>query len=74
DALLAQYHPSHVLIELGANDGLRGFPVTNMQANLTDLIEKRQAENAMVALMEIYIHPNNAQRNSKMFTDRFTQL
>ena len=40
DALLAQYQPSHVLIELGANDGLRGFPVTKMQANLTDLKER----------------------------------
>ena len=34
DALLEQYEPTHVLIELGANDGLRGFPVKKMQTNL----------------------------------------
>jgi acyl-CoA thioesterase-1 len=74
DALLEQYQPTHVLIELGANDGLRGFPVTKMQANLTALIEKSQAINAAVALMEIYIPPNYGPRYSKMFTDSFTQV
>ncbi|TMP08948.1 arylesterase [Pseudoalteromonas sp. S3178] len=74
DALLEQYEPTHVLIELGANDGLRGFPVNKMQANLTSLIEKSQATNAMTALMEIYIPPNYGPRYSKMFTDSFTQV
>ena len=74
DALLEQYEPTHVLIELGANDGLRGFPVNKMQANLTSLIEKSQAANAMTALMEIYIPPNYGPRYSKMFTDSFTQV
>ncbi|MBH0028188.1 MULTISPECIES: arylesterase [unclassified Pseudoalteromonas] len=74
DALLEQYEPTHVLIELGANDGLRGFPVKKMQANLTSLIQKSQAANAMTALMEIYIPPNYGPRYSKMFTDTFTDV
>jgi acyl-CoA thioesterase-1 len=74
DTLLAQYQPTHVLIELGANDGLRGFPVKKMQANLTALIQKSQAANAMTALMEIYIPPNYGPRYSKMFTDSFSQI
>ncbi|KTD96026.1 MULTISPECIES: arylesterase [unclassified Pseudoalteromonas] len=74
DALLTQYQPTHVLIELGANDGLRGFPVNKMQANLTELIQKSQAANAMTALMEIYIPPNYGPRYSKMFTDSFSQI
>ena len=74
DALLTQYQPTHVLIELGANDGLRGFPVNKMQANLTALIQKSQAANAMTALMEIYIPPNYGPRYSKMFTDSFSQI
>ncbi|MBH0021491.1 arylesterase [Pseudoalteromonas sp. SWXJ133] len=74
DALLEQYEPSHVLIELGANDGLRGFPVKKMQTNLTSLIQKSQAANAMTALMEIYIPPNYGPRYSKMFTDTFTDV
>ncbi|MBH0029680.1 arylesterase [Pseudoalteromonas sp. SWYJZ98] len=74
DALLEQYEPTHVLIELGANDGLRGFPVKKMQANLTSLIEKSQAANAMTALMEIYIPPNYGPRYSKMFTDTFSRV
>ncbi|MGB0947239.1 arylesterase [Pseudoalteromonas marina] len=74
DALLTQYQPTHVLIELGANDGLRGFPVKKMQSNLTALIQKSQAANAMTALMEIYIPPNYGPRYSKMFTDSFSQI
>ena len=74
DALLTHYQPTHVLIELGANDGLRGFPVKKMQANLTALIQKSQAANAMTALMEIYIPPNYGPRYSKMFTDSFSQI
>ncbi|WP_024594352.1 MULTISPECIES: arylesterase [unclassified Pseudoalteromonas] len=74
DALLEQYEPTHVLIELGANDGLRGFPVKKMQANLTSLIQKSQATNAMTALMEIYIPPNYGPRYSKMFTDTFSRV
>ena len=74
DALLTQYQPTHVLIELGANDGLRGFPVKKMQANLTALIQKSQAANAITALMEIYIPPNYGPRYSKMFTDSFSQI
>lgn len=74
NALLTQYQPTHVLIELGANDGLRGFPVKKMQANLTALIQKSQAANAMTALMEIYIPPNYGPRYSKMFTDSFSQI
>ena len=74
DALLTQYQPTHVLIELGANDGLRGFPVKKIQANLTALIQKSQAANAMTALMEIYIPPNYGPRYSKMFTDSFSQI
>ena len=74
DALLEQYEPTHVLIELGANDGLRGFPVKKMQTNLTSLIQKSQAANAMTALMEIYIPPNYGPRYSKMFTDTFLRV
>ncbi|MBB1386367.1 arylesterase [Pseudoalteromonas sp. SG45-5] len=74
DALLEQYEPTHVLIELGANDGLRGFPVKKMQTNLTALIQKSQDANAMTALMEIYIPPNYGPRYSKMFTDTFSRV
>ncbi|MBB1327653.1 arylesterase [Pseudoalteromonas sp. SR45-1] len=74
DALLEQYEPTHVLIELGANDGLRGFPVKKMQTNLTSLIQKSQAANAMTALMEIYIPPNYGPRYSNMFTDTFSRV
>jgi acyl-CoA thioesterase-1 len=74
DALLEQYEPTHVLIEIGANDGLRGFPVKKMQANITALVEKSKAANTMTALMEIYIPPNYGPRYSKMFTDSFTNV
>ncbi|MBQ4834688.1 arylesterase [Pseudoalteromonas sp. MMG010] len=74
DELLDLYQPTHVLIELGANDGLRGFPVKKMKQNLTSIIKKSQAANAKTALMEIYIPPNYGPRYTKMFTDSFTQV
>lgn len=72
DTLLSQYAPTHVLVELGANDGLRGFPIAKMQSNLTALITKSQTKNAKTAIMQMYIPPNYGPRYSKMFTDSFT--
>jgi len=57
DALLAQYQPTHVLIELGANDGLRGFPVRNTNAYLMDFfVLKVAGQNDL--MQNDNLHPN----------------
>jgi acyl-CoA thioesterase I len=55
---LAQHRPRIVLIELGANDGLRGQPLDTMRANLEQMIRASQAADAKVLLVGMRIPPN----------------
>ena len=55
---LKLHQPEIVIIELGGNDGLRGLPVSVMQDNLRQMIEKSEAAGAMVVLAGILIPPN----------------
>lgn len=72
--LLDEFQPSHVLIELGGNDGLRGFPTKKLQDNLTSLVDKSKQGGAQVAIMEIHIPPNYGPRYTKMFTESFALI
>ena len=74
DAWLTTHQPSHVLIELGGNDGLRGFPVKLLQKHLMELVTKSQKKGAKVALMQINIPPNLGPRYSQMFTLSYTKV
>ena len=74
DALLDEFEPTHVLIELGGNDGLRGFPIKRLQANLRDLIAKSQQIGAKTAIMEVHIPPNYGPRYTKLFTGSFETI
>ena len=74
DALLSEFEPTHVLIELGGNDGLRGFPIKRLQANLRDLITKSQQIGAKTAFMEVQIPPKYGPRYTKLFTDSFKTI
>lgn len=55
---LTRYRPHVVLIELGANDGLRGYPPSVVEQNLRKLIEMVQAVHAQPLLMQIRIPRN----------------
>jgi acyl-CoA thioesterase I len=57
-ALLAQYHPRIVVIELGANDGLQGLPLANLRDNLTAMIGAAQQAGAKVLLLGIELPVN----------------
>ncbi|ALO43938.1 GDSL family lipase/acylhydrolase [Pseudoalteromonas phenolica] len=74
DAWLQAHKPTHVLIELGGNDGIRGFPVKILHKNLTTLVEKSQAAGAEVAVMAIQIPPNLGPRYTKMFSDTYKKV
>ena len=74
DAILKEHTPTHVLIELGGNDGLRGFPVTKMKANLHALIDKSREAGAEVALMQIRIPPNYGRRYTELFEQSFVDV
>jgi acyl-CoA thioesterase-1 len=66
-ALLAQHHPDVVLIELGANDGLRGQPVAAAEANLRSMIELATKNKARVMLLGMRMPPNYG----RDYTERF---
>ncbi len=73
-SLLASSQPDIVVIELGGNDGLRGFPPNQLKSNLTKIITLAKEQNAKVLLTEIMVPPNYGPRYSKMFTDVYYQL
>ncbi|RUL73961.1 arylesterase [Dyella choica] len=61
-ALLAQQHPRIVVIELGANDGLRGLPLSDLRNNLTAMIDAVQHAGAKVLLLGIELPVNYGQQ------------
>ena len=73
-ALLAQFEPQWVLLELGANDGLRGYPIANMSANLAAMIQQSQTAGAQVAIMGIQLPPNYGARYTVPFFAQYARL
>lgn len=73
-ALLAEHTPDWVLVEIGGNDGLRGYPVKLLKQNLKQIVDKSIAANAKVLLMEIEITPNLGKRYATMFKDVYQQV
>jgi acyl-CoA thioesterase-1 len=65
--LLTQYHPSIVVIELGANDGLRGLPVAAAEDNLRSMVQMARKEHAKVLLVGMRMPPNYG----RAYTERF---
>ena len=57
-ALLAEHKPALVIVELGANDGLRGLPLTQVRANLTQMLSAIRATGARAVLLGIELPVN----------------
>ncbi|KGK14578.1 hypothetical protein DC58_05320 [Vibrio navarrensis] len=72
--LLTTHSPDWVLIELGANDGLRGFPPKTIAANLSRMIQITKAAGAKPVLMQIRVPPNYGKRYSQAFFDLYPTL
>ena len=73
-ALLTTHKPQWVLIELGANDGLRGLPLKIIHQNLQRLIEMSQQSGARVILIGIMLPPNYGFAYTTPFTAMYQQL
>jgi acyl-CoA thioesterase-1 len=72
--ILAQKKVDYLLIELGGNDGLRGFPPSLIENNLLQIIQLAQEKSIEVFIMEIKIPPNYGTRYNKLFTQTFTKV
>ncbi len=57
-ALLTQHKPTHVVLELGGNDALRGLPIQNTEDNLLQMTKAAQAAGAKVLIVGIQVPPN----------------
>ena len=72
--LLKQHQPDYVLIELGANDGLRGFPPTTIRNNLNEMITQIEQAGAYPLLMQIVVPPNYGKRYSDQFAKVYQDI
>ena len=73
-ALLNQHKPDVVVIELGANDGLRGQPVAAAEANLRAMIEQSHKNRARVLLVGMRMPPNYGRAYTENFFGMYKKL
>lgn len=71
---LQEHHPAVVIVELGANDGLRGATVAETEKNLDKIIEQVQKSNARVLLLGIQLPPNYGLDYTKQFRAIYPKL
>ena len=71
---LARFKPAIVILELGANDGLRGLPLSEMRGNLDTMIRKCQTRHVRVLLVGIRLPPNYGGDYTKGFADSYAEL
>jgi len=72
--LLQQHQPSHLIIELGGNDGLRGLGFEQSTDNLRRMIELAQARGIVVLLIGVRMPPNFGAAYNSRFQQIFDQV
>ena len=72
--LLERYHPAVVVIELGANDGLRGLPIAAMSQNLQRIIDACRAAGAQPMLVGMQLPPNYGRAYVDKFAGTYADL
>ena len=72
--MLKQHRPRFVVIELGANDALRGLPLRSSRENLSTMLAAAQAQGAQVVLVGMQMPPNYGKRYSEDFARLFQDV
>ncbi|WP_286804729.1 arylesterase [Marinimicrobium sp. UBA4209] len=72
--LLSEHNPEWVILELGGNDGLRGYPVSDLADNLAAMIQLSREQGAEVVLLGMQIPSNYGPRYTDQFTAVYPQL
>jgi acyl-CoA thioesterase-1 len=72
--ILERHRPAVVVLELGANDGLRGLPVAEMKKNLGAMIERSHKAGARVLLVGMRLPPNYGAEYTRAFEQAFGEL
>ncbi|MGV3467705.1 arylesterase [Limnobacter sp.] len=73
-ALLKQHKPSHMILELGANDGLRGLSLDTMKDNLTNMLVAARRSGAQAVLIGMQIPSNYGPAYARRFGDTFPEV
>lgn len=73
-SLLKRHDPDIVIIELGANDGLRGLPLDATEENLRSMVQESQQAGARVLLVGMRLPPNYGSDYTKRFADMYPKL
>ena len=71
---LEQHKPALVILELGANDGLRGLPVKDVEANLANMVAAVRAAKSKLLLVGILIPPNYGQQYTTSLANMYSRL
>ena len=66
------HQPDLVVLELGGNDGLRGYPIDKIQDNLTRMIDTIRQSGANVLLVGMVLPPNYGRRYTRAFQELFS--
>jgi acyl-CoA thioesterase I len=71
---LAKNRPAVVILELGANDGLRGLPIAQMKSNLASIIARAKKNGSRVLLVGMKLPPNYGPDYTEAFEHAFADL
>ncbi|RZI95285.1 MAG: arylesterase [Variovorax sp.] len=74
DTVLKQAKPDLMVLELGANDALRGLPVSQTQANLAAMVDAAKRVGAKVLLVGIQVPPNYGTAYLNSFSKVFSNV
>jgi acyl-CoA thioesterase I len=66
--------PSHAIVALGANDGLRGLPPAQMQSNLDQILQRLRARGTRILLAGMLAPPNLGREYADAFAEVFRTL
>ena len=73
-ALLAQHKPTHVVLELGGNDALRGLPLSGTEDNLGQMTQAARKAGAQVLLVGMQVPPNYGTDYANRFAGLFAKV
>lgn len=73
-AVLARLKPAIVVVELGANDALRGVPLATTERNLREIVADAQHARAKVVLVGMFVPPNYGPDYTQKFHGIYTRL
>ena len=72
--IIKSIKPDYLLLELGGNDALRGYPPRLIATNLAEIIKIADSANTKVLLMQIRIPPNYGSRYQKAFESIYSNI